>query len=92
MDLRFRRKYKVPIFASTEKIFFGKVGKKSEHQGRSKICLRIEWKHSQPLKSSLGRAHSLAGRFFLQKKICVCVESGYIPEVLAIVFEYIMGP
>ena len=49
-DLRFRRKNEVPIFGSTEKIFFGKVIKKSEHQGRRKICSRIEWKHSQPLK------------------------------------------
>ena len=28
-DLRFRRKNKVPIFESTEKIFFEKVGKKN---------------------------------------------------------------
>ena len=36
-----------------EKIFFGKVENFFEHQGRSKICLQIEWEHSQPLKSTL---------------------------------------
>ena len=48
------------IFGSTEKIFLGKVGKKIEHQGRCKICSRIEWKHSQPLKITL--RHTI--RFF----------------------------
>ena len=49
-DLRFRRKNHVSIFGSTEKIFLGKVEKIFEHQGRLKICSRIEWEHSQPLK------------------------------------------
>ena len=68
-DLRFRRKNHVPIFGSTEKIFFGKVGNFFDHQGRSKICLRIEWKHSQPLKSTLSLwKYKLANlrRFFWQ--------------------------
>ena len=30
-----------------------KINKKSESQGRSKISLRIEWEHSQPLKATL---------------------------------------
>ena len=63
-DSRFRRKNHVPNFGSTEKIFFGKVGNFFDHQGRSKICLRIEWKHSQPLKSSL-RSPSTWVTFFL---------------------------
>ena len=49
-DLRFRRKNHVPIFGSTEKIFSEKVGNFFEHQGRLKICSRIDWEHSQPLK------------------------------------------
>ena len=52
-DLRFRRKNHVPIFGSTEKLFFGKVRNFFEHQDRCKICSRIEWKHSQPLKITL---------------------------------------
>ena len=38
------------FFWSIEKIFFEEVEKKSEHQYRSKISLRIEWEHSQPLE------------------------------------------
>ena len=41
------------IFGSIEKIIFGKVGKFFKHQSRSKICSRIEWEHSQPLKITL---------------------------------------
>ena len=37
-----------------KKNFLEKLEKKSEHQGRRKICLRIEWKHSQHLKSTPG--------------------------------------
>ena len=51
-DLRFRRKNEVPIFGSTEKNVFGKSWGKFEHQGRSKICLRIEWDHSLHLKNT----------------------------------------
>ena len=61
-DLRFRRKNEVPIFGSIEKIFLGKVGNFFEHQGRSKICSRIEWKHSQALKITLG--HRIKKRTF----------------------------
>ena len=47
-----------------EKIFLEKVVKFFEHLGRSKICLRIEWKHSQHLKITPwdGRTKSI---FFL---------------------------
>ena len=38
---------------SIENIFFGKVGNFFEHQERSRISLRIEWEHSQPLKTTL---------------------------------------
>ena len=41
------------IKKSIEKIFFGKVGNFFEHQDRSKNSLRIEWKHSQPLRTTL---------------------------------------
>ena len=34
-------------------ILFGKVEKKTGHQDRSKIALRIEWEHSQHLKQTL---------------------------------------
>ena len=39
-------------FRSIEKIFFEEVEKKSGHQCRMEISLRIEWDHSQPLKTS----------------------------------------
>ena len=41
------------FFWSIEKNIFWKSGKKSGHQYRSKISLRIEWEHSQPLKMPL---------------------------------------
>jgi len=36
-----------------KKYFLEKVGKKSGHQYRSKISMRIEWEHSQLLKTAL---------------------------------------
>ena len=68
-DSRFRRENHVPNFGSTEKIFFWKVGNFFDHQGRSKICLRIEWKHFQPLKSSLKRhiEYNALRKFSLKK-------------------------
>ena len=41
------------LFWLIEKIFFEEVEKKSGHQYRSKISLRIEWEHSQRLKTTL---------------------------------------
>ena len=41
------------FFDRSKKYFFEEVEKKSGHQYRSKISLRIEWEHSQPLKTTL---------------------------------------
>ena len=41
------------FFSDRRKIFLGKVEKKSEHQYRNKISLRIECEHSQPLQTTL---------------------------------------
>ena len=54
------------IFLDRSKIFFGKVEIFFEHQGRSKICLRIEWKHSQSLKNTL--KHSYCQNMKTRKK------------------------
>ena len=64
-DSRFRRKNHVPNFGSTEKIFFGKVGNFFDHQGRSKICLRIEWEHSQPPRKPLDTISRACFFYFL---------------------------
>ena len=50
-------------FPKTKKInrpknfFLERVGKFFEHQDRSKISVRIEWEHSQPLKSTLKHSY-----------------------------------
>ena len=46
------------FFWSIEKIFFWRSWKKSGHQYRSKISLRIEWEYSQPLKINV-LAHTM---------------------------------
>ena len=59
-NLKFLQKiWKFPKFSEkiSIKIFFGKVGKFFGYQGRSKISLRIEWKHSQPLKTTLNHSY-----------------------------------
>ena len=47
------------------KIFFVKVGKKIGRQDRSKILLRIEWNHSQPLKTTLKHSYGRNTYFFM---------------------------
>ena len=55
---KFRKKWKNPqkfqkILDRSKKIFLKELRKNFEHQYRSKISLRIEWEHSQPLKITL---------------------------------------
>ena len=53
--IRFQ-KFWIQLFFSQSIYFFGKVvEKKSDHQVRSKISLRIDWEHSQPMKTTLER-------------------------------------
>ena len=44
-------------FLIDQKIFSGKVRKNFGHQGRSKISLRIDCDHSQPLKTTLKHSY-----------------------------------
>ena len=56
-----------------EKIFFGKVDFFFEHQGRSKISLRIEWDHSQPLRTTLNGVIPNIVQIFLIALNAICL-------------------
>ena len=53
----FSKIFELFFWIDRKKYFLKKLKKKSGHQYRSKISLRIEWEHSQPLKTTL--KHSL---------------------------------
>ena len=55
--------------------FFGKVEKKIEHQGR-KISLRIEWDHSQPLRTTLNGVIPNIVQIFLIALNAICLFKG----------------
>ena len=55
-------KTKNMFFNRPKNFFFERVGKFFEHQDRSKISVRIEWEHSQPLKSTLKHSYFQNGK------------------------------